>query len=397
MIPKDDLKTINESDLDSLIQNEIQEDKTLEYKREFPLISKENKQKFLEGVSSFANASGGDLIIGIKVDSESKLPKILVGVSISSQPIDEMVRGLDDIIRQGIQPRIPIYSIQPIKLKTSNYAIVIRIKKSWIGPHRITLGGYDKFYTRGAAGKYPMDVTELRSAFLLTETRIEKIKSFILERISSVYSNEAPCPLNEGAKVILHVIPFSAFDPEHIIAFQENEKIIDQVRTITNYQPPFDYNIDGGIKINQIFHKNYSYEYIQFFRNGIIESVCGNFLISHEDKCIPLYKFEKCLIETTDNYLKTLKLLKIYPPILIQISLTNIKNYRRYESTDFDFEKLPEIYKDIIQLPAAIIEDYERKSEQILHNAFNALSNACGLPKSCSYDVNGKWVKNSLF
>jgi hypothetical protein len=393
MIPKEDIKKIDESDLKLLIENEIPEDMTQEYKREFPLTTQENKIKFLASVSSFANTSGGDLIIGIEVDNESKLPKKLVGIPVSNNSTDEPIRGMDDLIRQGIQPRILEYQIHPIKLENSNFAFLIRIKKSWINPHRVTLSGHDRFYIRGAASTNQMDVTQLRSAFLLSETRIEKIKLFISERISNIYSNEIPTLLPEGAKVILHIIPLASFDPEHVISIHENEKTINQLLTLRCGPTPLEYNLDGILMTNRRDRDNLSSEYIQFFRQGIIESVSGNYLVSYEDKCIPIYLFEKNLIQALENNLDILKLLRVEPPILIKISLTHIKNYKRCKS-QHEFENPREIFKDILQLPETIIDNYKLTSDQILHNAFDALSNACGLPKSPNYDDNGRWAKN---
>jgi len=388
---KDDLKTITETDLESFIQNEVPEDKTLEYKREFPLSSKENKLKFLEGISSFANASGGDLVIGIEVDKESKLPIAVIGISISDQPLDEIIRGMDDLIRQGIQPRIPYFTIHPINLKNNNFVIIIRIKKSWIGPHRVTLGS-DKFYSRGAAGKYPLDVTELRSAFLLSETRIEKIKTFIINRISDIISNETPVPMPDGAKVILHVIPLAAFDLENTIPLNEKESIIKDLISLDLFPLSVEYNLHGVIKSYIRNNTGNSTEYLQFYRNGIIESVSGDHLISYRDKCIILYRFEDHMIKALDNNLSILKKLNVEPPFLIQISLSNIQGYKLCRSHDM-FEEPREIYKDLIQLPETIIENFENPIDKILHNTFDALSNACGLPKSPNYDNDGNWVQ----
>jgi hypothetical protein len=391
MILKDDLKSINKEDLESLIENEIQEDNTLEYKRDNPLDSREGKQKFLEAISSFANSNGGDLIIGLEVDSESKLPKRLVGIATPS--IDETIRGLDDIIRQGIQLRLSDYSVSTIPLDGSYYAIIYRIRKSWIGPHRVILYGLDKFFSRGAAGKYPMDVFQLKSAFLMSQTRVDMIKSFISERISHIYINNMPVPIRKGPKVILHVIPFNAFDPENSLNLQENERFITQLMTLDNRYGILKYNIDGIIKIDESPSNKDNFAYIQFYRNGIIESVEGKFLIDEDAKCIPLVKFEENLIKSVDNYLKVLKDLNINPPILVQISIANIKNCSRCISSHFSGEKPTEIHKDIIQLPEAIIQNYDIMGEMVLHNALDALSNACGLPKSSNYDDKGHWKR----
>lgn len=111
-------------------------------------------------------------------------------------------------------------------------------------------------------------------------------------------------------------------------------------------------------------------------------------------KMYPNTSFEDNLIKALTNYLDILKQLHIEPPIIIQLSLTNIKNYKKCKSSQFAFDEEPIlIYKDIIQLPTTIIENYELSSDQILHNIFDALSNACGLPKSPNYGDDGHWVR----
>ena len=59
------IEDIRERDLQELIDNNVLEGKTIEYKRELPGTSDTNKKEFLADVTSFANTSGGDLIYGV--------------------------------------------------------------------------------------------------------------------------------------------------------------------------------------------------------------------------------------------------------------------------------------------------------------------------------------------
>ena len=63
------LDDIKESDLKMLVDDRVREGKTIEYKTSLNLKNEKNKLEFLKNVSSFANASGGDLIYGIKEGS----------------------------------------------------------------------------------------------------------------------------------------------------------------------------------------------------------------------------------------------------------------------------------------------------------------------------------------
>ncbi|MFC1592991.1 helix-turn-helix domain-containing protein [Candidatus Omnitrophota bacterium] len=151
-----DIEAITENDLQALIDNEVLECKTMEYKQALPGDSDREKKEFLADVSSFANASGGDLIYGIAEDKNTGKPKPLDGLEIEND--DKEILRLDHIIRTGIQPRLPSINIRAIPLENAKVALIIRVVKSWISPHRVILGDHDKFYSRNSNGKYPLDV-----------------------------------------------------------------------------------------------------------------------------------------------------------------------------------------------------------------------------------------------
>ena len=56
------LESIEAADLQALIENEVAESRTIEYKQSLPGNSRDDRKEFLADVSSFANASGGHLI-----------------------------------------------------------------------------------------------------------------------------------------------------------------------------------------------------------------------------------------------------------------------------------------------------------------------------------------------
>jgi predicted HTH transcriptional regulator len=63
MIPKE-IDALTKQDIDALIANSVSEGRNIEYKEELPGGSDEQKREFLADASSFANAGGGDLILG---------------------------------------------------------------------------------------------------------------------------------------------------------------------------------------------------------------------------------------------------------------------------------------------------------------------------------------------
>src|ERR1700730_8951120 len=100
MIPKP-LNEVTQADILALI-GQVSEGRTIDYKRELPGGSDADKKEFLADVSSFANTSGGDFILGL---SESGgLPTAIVGVT--SMDIDADILRMDGIILSGLDPRI---------------------------------------------------------------------------------------------------------------------------------------------------------------------------------------------------------------------------------------------------------------------------------------------------
>lgn len=85
-----------------LKDNGVPEGKIIEYKQDLKLFQDNDKKEFLYDVSSFANATGGDLIFGISENRETGLPETLAGISISN--FDEEIRKIESLMRDGIVP-----------------------------------------------------------------------------------------------------------------------------------------------------------------------------------------------------------------------------------------------------------------------------------------------------
>lgn len=106
------LDSITEQDLLALISNQIREDKRIEFKAVIPGNSDRQRKEFLADVSSFANASGGDLIFGM--EALGGVASRLVGLELAS--LDADILRLESILQDGLDPRIPNTKIQGISL-----------------------------------------------------------------------------------------------------------------------------------------------------------------------------------------------------------------------------------------------------------------------------------------
>ena len=394
MITKN-VNEITEGDLQELIDNSVSEKKTLEYKQSLPDNLDADRKEFLADVSSFSNASGGDLIYGISEDRDKGIPKKLEGLTVENA--DQVIARLENMIRDGIKPRISGIVIQPIKVLKSKVALLIRIPRSWNSPHRVTFKGHDKFYTRSTNGKYPMDVTELKIAFNLSETITEGIRRFREDRISRIFANETPVPFYDNAKIVLHLIPIISFNPAQRYELNKITSYPEKLPPINHNGFTNRHNLDGFLTYSRDEEEK-TYSYVQLFNNGIIEAVEGKYLDPHRyDGRLLIYgtAYENKLIESLSIYLSALKELNIELPIFIFLTFVGVRGYFMFVGEKrFNVQGNSGIDRDILLLPEVIIENYDTAPEEVLKPCFDALWNACGFPKSPNYDDAGKRIES---
>jgi hypothetical protein len=385
-----------EDDLLDLIANQVAEGRVLDYKVIQPGNSDDDKKEFLADVSSFANTAGGHLIFGMEEDQGIALN--LPGIS--GLDSDREKLRLENIIRDGIAPRIAGISIQSVQLQNGNLVIVIHIPKSWSSPHMVTFKGASRFFARNSAGKYQLDVQEIRQAVLLSESTAERIKNFRLDRLSQIIAGNTPIPVGDNAKLILHCVPLSAF---------QSGQMIDMSTAGKNYHNFFAeqrfssrYNLDGILLFLNFRDGSPPPEYLQIFRQSHIEYVNGyiigsNLLGSPNTNKIQIKDVELEVIKITKNILDYQRSLRIDPPIIISISLSHVKGYVFDSPSSLRVEAAYHNHGidryDLI-LPEVLIDKYPDSNDEMsqdLKPIFDAIWNAAGWPRSMNYNENGIW------
>jgi hypothetical protein len=394
------LDSITEEDLKRLIENQVLEKKDLDYKLSLPSNSDAEKKEFLADVSSLANSSGGDLIFGMAQENSTGLPIEVAGID--SENVDKEILRLESMVRDGIEPRIPSFATQPIKLSNSKTVLVLRVQKSWVSPHRVEFKGDHRFYARGSNGKYELDVGQLRNAFAFSNSLNENIKRFRENRVASIYANETPIPFYTTAKMILTLVPLASFNPS--VSF-DMEKARDKAQFFAPLRyhagaiGSMRYNLDGLLSYGTDSHSELAFAYTQLYRNGILEVVDANTLQpSGQKNTIPSILFEEILISKLPDYLAGLQYLNVELPIIVFLTLVGVKGYSM--TTDILTsvrQKSFELDKDVLLLPETIVNSYNNKAEQVLKPAFDAIWNACGFPRSQNYNEKGEWKPKKDF
>ncbi|MDV3348326.1 ATP-binding protein [Leptothoe sp. LEGE 181152] len=155
------IELIESSDIQVLVDNEVPEGKQLDYKKKLPANSDGDKKEFLADIVSFANTSGGDIIYGVSETANDTNSDIEIAYQVSGLGainFDDEILRLDNILRDGISPRIVGIQIRGIKTNEADpKVIIIRIPKSWNSPHMVIYKSKSRFHARNNAGKYHMD------------------------------------------------------------------------------------------------------------------------------------------------------------------------------------------------------------------------------------------------
>jgi len=379
---------INEENLKTLLENSEPEKKTIDYKQTIKIKTDGEKKEFLADISSFANASGGQIIYGIK--EKKGIPTEIIGINCENP--DGLVSQINNIVQTSIKPKIPGLYVHLINLENDNIVIFIEIPKSWISPHMVTFSGGQRFITRNSNGKYPMDVDELRLAFLRGDTLKVQINEFKIERISKIIANEAPLRIAKGPNIIFHLIPLDSFDS------QRSYDMVGIYNHPGQLPPPQSsgwdrrMNLDGIVCYSKNRDENYAYSYVQLFRNGTIEAF----------KTIPIWKndnddkeymsstgLEKSIIEVFNEYISVIKSLGVKPPIYISFQMLNIRNLRMSYNGIHRPPDTP-ISEDAIATRDIIIESFDASLEEEFKYEFDRIWNAAGFIRSPNYDRKGK-------
>jgi hypothetical protein len=386
MIPKR-LDDIDEETLASLLSNAVSEGRTIEYKRQLPSNSDGDKKEFLADVSSFANSGGGDLLFGVEEDDG--VPIKIVGIQPTD--FDLEIRRLDSIIASGLAPRIR-YATRVVKCHNGRASLIVRVDRNWIGPHRVIFKGHDKFYGRNSAGKYPLDVDELRAAFTLPATVTERIRAFRTDRIIAISSGDTPVPLPETPKIVLHCIPIESFSGQpsyDLLSFYSDPTKLGPMAARGGWNRRL--NLEGLVVFAGA---DPSLVYTQLFRNGVIEAVNAHYLAPRykEDLAIPSIAYEEVVNDYLPICFETLKKMGANAPVLVALTFTSTRGlYMGVD--DFGLVQGYPIQADTIVVPAGMVSDFSTPPGKILKPMFDLVWNACGLPASRNFDSEGNWIR----
>jgi predicted HTH transcriptional regulator len=153
------LQLETKADLQRLVDDNIQESLTLDYKDSAALAKDDrSRNELCKDVSAFANSAGGQIIYGIP--EKNRKPQPLD----SGVPNDQITREwIEQVIDSQVQPRIENLIITPILFDANHNGYVITIPQAVTrAPHQAP---DNKYYKRQNFQSIAMEDYEVRDAF----------------------------------------------------------------------------------------------------------------------------------------------------------------------------------------------------------------------------------------
>jgi hypothetical protein len=384
MLPKA-LEQIDYAALQALI-GRARESKTLEFKREIPKGDK-GKVKVLAGVTALANTLGGDFVIGV-TERDGVADKV-DGIA-PELGCDGFKQWLNNILRDSVEPSLPRVDIHEVDCGDGRWAFVVRVQRSWLGPHRERVN--NQFYLRTSTSSEPLDVADLRAAFGLREAGFERIEAFRRERLAKIMADDTPVPLAAGPKAVLHLAPLPMYASRDII------DVVNLVNNGSHMPMPFrGSGNSGGCNFNgicTIAGNGFSDAngYGQLFRSGAQEavSVAGE----HDGRrywAAP--EFAKCLVGAFRTGIALQRAYDFPFPTFAMLSLCNADELHfRIASHGGGFHDLLPRRQPVIAYPEIIIDDAAADVPALIKPLLDMVWNTYGELRCHLYDAAGNWT-----
>ena len=382
-LPRNLLQT-TAADIQALVTSQSSEGTHLDLKRELPGGNDKSRHELLADISAFANSSGGDVIYGVDEDGEGRATAVVP----QAGNADMETRRVQDMLMNGIEPRIPGLQVHPVSVD-GGFVLAVRVPQSWAGPHRVRSNQH--FFIREGPRKRQLDMPEVRGLFLRSEHQAQKVRDFRTERLGKIMAGEAPHPLVPGPVLVVHLIPTQAaqglvqVDP---VTYVRDRTLPAMGTTV----PGARLNLDGALGVrNPVAGRTHGYS--QFFRNGFFETT--KVLTSHLEGgqiTLPSTAYEREIIKLVEGFLTELDhlgsgreltcMLSLTEAEIVQLGLDRGKWMLDYNQSRFDRRTL--VLPDVL-LPGDVVP------AKSLRPVFDLVWQSAGMEGSDNYNEMGNW------
>ncbi len=385
------LENLAALDLQALVDDGVAESVTLEFKREIPEAAGGGSVKILREITALANTNGGDLIYGV-AEQDSVAAEI---AGIDAATLGAQQQRIENLLRDGVDPPLRGVRFQPVGLATEGRAaLVVRVPKSWSGPHRVTTGGHAHFYGRNAKESYPLDVAALHESFGASDAMFARAHAFQTDRIIQLSNRQTVRPLErDGALLVYHMLPLASFAPASRINLwppdaERFARFTPALVNVSNQDPTF----EGFVLFTQ--RRRDSVAYCHVHRSGCIEVACVLGPIGEGDDpreyWIESPWIEQFAIFNTERFAESLNHYGVSLPYLAALKIIGGTDYRLNVQGP-NFQDQTRLGRGVLELPPAQIESTQFDSASLWKDSLDRLYNAFGREGS-PFWRDGRWT-----
>lgn len=267
------------SRIDRLLSSQTAEGEAWDFKEKIYAASDRDVSEFLKDVTSFANAGGGTIVLGIRTDDAGRAHE---AIGIASENLDGEIQRLEHLLRDLVEPDVTgSVKISDEIAESGRRCIFIDVEESALAPHRVTQKGKYRsfFFVRRGRRSEEADVPALRTLFEGRQRIAEMFKGFVDERTSSLRSGQYLHGQQGIPQALIHVSPRRSFGSRRLVDWmlQSDNRFRLSPRANDGYQARP--NLYGAINVSDDVLNPYN----QAFYNGAVEMLRQAFTASRVD------------------------------------------------------------------------------------------------------------------
>lgn len=377
--------TIRDTDLQSLVDSQRAEDRTIEFKAQLPGNSESERKEFLADVTSFANAQGGVILYGVGESANAANRSPGVATTIPGLPglaADKEIQRLEAMLRSGVDPPLSTQLRFQTVVRSSAEppVLAIGVFRSFAGPHQVTYQGSRRFWVRGHTGKYEPDVTELKNLFLSAASwlkQVDEFRRYRLERLRSLPR------LDMSSVTLFHVLPLAPV--EGLIDLRAHESTLRSFPPLHHHGWSHRFNADGYMTYDQVHDSRLTISFTQWFRTGGVEGYSSQFIGERSTgtgttgRVLWLEQLQSALLEWTPKAVSLLvESLQLDPPLALLLSLQRVQG-ARIPATHYRLSSDTIDWDDLL-LPPVLYEPLRDDLAATLQSLFDTIAQSAGLP-----------------
>ena len=156
-----DMRFGSANDLERLIDAEVPESASLEYKESLTLDKQSERLEVLKDLTGMGNGGGGTVLYGVAEAASGDWP-----AAESLSPLSAALIGrLEDIVRSGVHPPLLAeYGALPVQ---GGFVLAVDVERSPIGPYVVEAYGHRRYHVRVGTRTVPMTEREVRDAYAI--------------------------------------------------------------------------------------------------------------------------------------------------------------------------------------------------------------------------------------